>query len=437
MQGMLVAKYGGSSIASKNDIENIKKITKDNPLRRIIVVSAPGKRYSEDIKVTDLLIDLAKTKNKSTANKIVERYKQIWPGTNSDELRKNLRKRMRQQGLNSDAYLDSLKAFGEESSAKALAKAMNAEYVDPKDFLVLSSDFGNAKVLPESYDKIRKLSDRKRILVLPGFYGYTKDGRIATMNRGGSDLTGAVVAAGLCASLYENFTDVNGIFAADPHIIRNPKKIKELTYHEMRDLAYLGSKLHPESIIPVANKNIPIHIRSVADYPKDGTHVVSERIVDPKHPIVGIAYQPGFCSFDICQLGLHERVGVLRNIAEVFEKNKLSIEYIPSAIDDISVIVRNRQFDGKKIIDIMNEINKSVGDGTKVTLEEKIGCLVVAGKGLRGQRGISAEIQGKLARAGVNIEFISQGSQERCIIYGISEQDGPNALNALYDEYIR
>jgi aspartate kinase len=438
MSSIIVSKFGGSSITNPADIEKIKEIIYSSPERKIIVVSAPGKRNPTDTKVTDMLIELAQVeKNKIISKKIIDRYAELSPHADLENLTRLLEERINQQNLPPDARLDSLKAFGEEACARTLAKAINAEYVDPKDFLVLSSDFGNAKVLPESYEKIKKLSDRKGRLVLPGFYGYTKDERIATMSRGGSDLTGAVIAAGLDAELYENFTDVPGIFAADPRLVKNPRKISTLTYYEMRDLAYLGSKLHPESIIPVAKRRIPIQIRSMENYPEPGTLVVGERELDSKRPIVGIAYQPGFCSFDICQLGLNERIGVLKGITEIFEKNKISIEYIPSAIDDISVIVKASQLKGKKVAEIMSELERSVGEDTKIALQENIGCLVIAGAGLRGQTGISASIQNKLAKSGTNIEFISQGSEERCIIYGIREQDGSKAVNALYNAFLK
>lgn len=444
MEELIVCKFGGSSITNKEDVERIKRISDDDRRRRILVVSAPGKRNDNDRKVTDLLISLAEemraparnSKTNQTADEIVSRYHALTSKTTLD-LNGELLRRTKQD-LSGGMYLDSMKSFGEEACAKVVAEALDAEYVDPKDLFVVTPDFGNARILPPSEQLIQKrLSSLERLCVVPGFYGYTEDGQIATFSRGGSDLTGAYIAAVLAASFYENYSDIPGILAADPRMVPNPKKIETLTFKEMRDLAYLGSKLHPEAIAPCAKKGIPIHIRETAGYPAEGTYVVQERMSDPHCPIVGVAYQGGFSSFDIVQFGLNEEVGVLRRILQVFEDRKISVEYVPGAIDDISIIARDDHLRKQSITSIISQVQSAVGHGTEVTFKEHLGCLVVAGKGLRGNKGISASIQLTLADAGVNIIFISQGSEERCIIYGIHDIDHKKAVSAVYDKYLR
>ncbi|MBI5398566.1 aspartate kinase [Candidatus Woesearchaeota archaeon] len=444
MENLIVCKFGGSSIISKADVERIRKISDDDSARKILVVSAPGKRNNNDKKVTDLLIALAEDtraciddlETRTRANEIITRYQALTSKTLA-YIEEELQQRIK-LGLPSDAYLDSVKAFGEEACAKVLAEALNAEYVDPQELFLVTPDFSGAAILPPSEKMIqRRLKGIEKLCVVPGFYGYTENGTIATFSRGGSDLTGAYIAAALDARMYENFSDIPGILAADPRIVRNPKKIEKLTFKEMRDLAYLGSKLHPEAISPCAKKGIPIHIRETAGYPARGTYVVQERMSDPNQPIVGVAYQGGFCSFDILKFGVNEEVGVLRRILQVFEDKNISVEYVPSAIDDISVIVRDDELKKHDIGMIVGRIQSALGCGTDVNFKEHLGCLAVAGKALRGHRGISASIQSTLADAGVNIIFISQGSEERCIIYGINGSDHKKAVNAIYDKYLR
>jgi len=435
MSGIIVSKYGGSSITSKRDIERIGEITTDDPKRKIVVVSAPGKRCENDTKVTDLLIELAITKNQDIFNEILGRYRELNPGKEHKELSDILNQRISQQ-LPEDAYIDSIKAFGEEACAKLVAQALNAEYVDPREIILVSDDFGNAKILGKSEQKIKKLAEKRGILVIPGFYGLTRQRQVATFSRGGSDLTGAYIAASLNAETYENFTDRDGILAADPCMVKDPAKILEITYKEMRDLSYSGFKIfHSEAMEPVMVKKIPVHVRNTSKYPAEGTYIVHDRISNPEKPIIGVAYQDGFCSFDIERFGLNEEIGIARKVLHTFEKEGISIEFMPSAIDDISVILKQNQL--KNPGSIISRLYSLMGKGSTVTFQENLGCLVVAGKGLRGRRGVSADIQMTLAGAGVNIKFISQASQEQCIVYGISSSDGKKSVNVVYDRYLR
>jgi len=440
MEDLIVSKYGGSSITKYEDIERIKKITCDDPRRKIIIVSAPGKRDEKDAKITDLLISLAKDKDSSLVQLIIGRYKMLCPTEDANDLSDLLQQRL-SQSLEDDKYLDSLKSFGEEACAKLIAKKINAQFVDPRELFLVSEDYGNAKILKQSEEMIKKrLASKKEIFVVPGFYGYTEQGNIATFNRGGSDLTGAYIAASLNAKEYENFTDIDGICAANPDIVQNPKKIDVITFDEMRDLAYSGFGIfYEEAINPVNKKRIPVHVRSTFNYPSEGTYIVHDRLSDPDKPIAGVAYKDGFCTFDIALFGLNGMIGIARKILQIFEEEKISIEFITTAIDDFSVIFREDQLKHpfKDIRDITEKLYSLMGEDASINFQEHLGSLVVAGKGLKEKKGIFANIQQTLAEADVNIKFISKGPLERSIIYGINSSDTKKAVNAIYNKYLR
>lgn len=434
--GVIVSKYGGSSITTADDIERIKKITADDGRRQVIVVSAPGKRHDADTKVTDMLIALAQSKDDSLIGKISERFQMLSPGRSCADLEQELSRRL-SSTLSQPAYADSLKAFGEEACAKVVAEALHAQYIDPKLLFVVTPEFGNAKIITLSETMIRASIPECTLCVVPGFYGYTPDGQIATLSRGGSDLTGAYLASSLDAIVYENFTDRSGILAAGPDLVDNPKKIREITYREIRDLAYLGFKVfHPEAMGPVERRLIPVHVRRTTGYPEEGTYIVHDRLSDPARPVVGVGYQNGYCSFSLERFGLNEERHILGQLLRVFQAEEIDVEFFNNAIDDITFIVREDQCRAA-VSRVAKKLYHVVGDDAMVSFQEQLGCLVVAGKGLRGRRGISADIQLTLAQAGVNIKFISQGSQERSIIYGIANDDGRKAVNAVYDTYIR
>ncbi len=477
---VIVSKFGGSSSVCYEDVERIKRIADDNPLRKIIVVSAPGVRNNPSAqdntpklkkeKVTDLLIKLARSTTSSYGSnaepsfelgadsseifdEIMGRYKQLSKEGNVDYLSPILEDRLKNSGMGA-VHEDSLKAFGEEGYARLFARETDAVFVDPKELFLVTNEYGNAKILPESEKMIRKkFSDFIKngsgkpgdfdfsscpLFVVPGFYGYTAKGNRATFSRGGSDLTGAYIAAALGAEAYENFTDIEGIFSANPNIVKNPSKIDEMTFNEMRDLAYSGfSVFHEEAVRPVKERRIPVHVRSTFQYPLEGTYIVSERISDSDRPILGIAYQSGFCSFDIQKFGLNEMIGVGMNLLQVFEKRKIPIEHNPSGIDDLSFVLKKKYIGRNQIGGIINDLYSVLGDDASIAFQEHLGTVVVAGKGLKGSKGISGRIQIALADADVNIKFISQGPLERCIIYGITESDHGRAVNAIYDNFLR
>ena len=438
-------------------IEKIKNIVKNDPHREIVVVSELGKRQADDTKGTDMLIELAKTKDYGLIDRIVDFHRGVFPWISQERIRGPLLSRV-SQNLEDRAYLDAVKAWGEETVARITAEEMNAMYIDPREIFLVTDDFGNAKILPESENMIRKrLGSLNGVVVVPGFYGYTKDGLIATFSRGGSDLTGAYIAAALEARVYENFTvpvtgrkedtHINGVCAADPKIVNNPMKIEEITYSELRDLSYSGFDImHSEALKPVAAKNIRMHVRNTLTYPHRGTFIVGDRVSNPKMPIVGIAYQDGFCAFSISKIGLDDETGIDEKILGAFvlkdesgKERRIPVNFTPGAVDDISVVMREKHplVRAGWVDEIKTNLYKVVGDDGLVDFIENLGCLVVAGKGLREALGIAAGIQSTLDRARIDTVFTSIGAQKRCFVYGVNPLDGNKAVNALYDEFIR
>jgi aspartate kinase len=303
-----VAKFGGSSLADRESWKNVKKIIYDDYYRAAIVLSALGKRYSEDSKVTDLLLDLAKTKENSILNKIVERYEEIFPEQLNSHI--SLRKDLENALDNSEKpfYLDYLASRGEYWMAKMGAKdlGLGNAFVDARDIFDVAGESCHGKILDSSYKKIKEsLSETQGKTIIPGFFGKNLEGEeILTFDRGDTDITGSCIAVGICAEVYEKFTD-SPIFAADPNLVENPRKINQMTYTEIRDLACSGFNiLQEEAMFPVSKSKIPIHVRSTKDYPEEGTWVTNERLANNENIAVGVAYMGGLCAFDINCLGL-------------------------------------------------------------------------------------------------------------------------------------
>ncbi len=436
---LIVSKYGGSSIASSEDIERIQQITSDDNRRKIIVPSAPGKRHDKDDKVTDLLIQLAGTKDERTAQKIIDRYREIYPGMDISELDKELNRRLNLD-LPEDAYLALIKSFGEWGQAKLLAAKLSAEYVDPRELFLVGGSFENAQILLESKEMIkRKLESLDHLVVVPGFYGCTRNNETATFSRGGSDLTGSYIASTLDALLYENFTDQGGVLAADPKIVQYAKKIPELTFGEMRNLSLSGfTVMHPAAMEPVQESRTSVHIRNTRKYPQEGTYIVDDRITSSDESILGVVYNNGFCAFSIKRYGLNEEIGILWKIAKSFSDEGISIWFPPGGIDDLSFVVRQEHLKDDHVIGrIKNAVYNAVGEKAIIKFYDHLGCLAVVGKGLAGRKGISADIQKTIAEAGINIRFISQGIEEDSISYGIDEVEGPRGVKEVYDRFLR
>ncbi len=440
-----VVKFGGSSLADAKQIEKVGKIILDDENRRYVVPSAPGKRSSEDIKVTDLLYqcwDLAVSDNQDQKKdmpgweealaRVYARYMDIIEGLSLDlsldedfeEIREHLRKR---EGR------DFVASRGEYLCGKILSAYLDFPFIDAADVIFFDED--------GQYNAERTyavLSDRlagTEYAVIPGFYGSKPDGTITTFSRGGSDISGSIVARAVNADMYENWTDVSGFLIADPHIIPNPKTIDTITYRELRELSYMGATvLHEAAVFPVKNEGIPIHIRNT-DRPNDkGTLIVESTCQKPKYTITGIAGKKNFAAVTIEKEMMNSEIGFCRKVLQVFEDNRLSIEHMPSGIDTMTVFVQQDVFEEKEQ-EIISGIHKAV-DPDVVELETDLALIAVVGRGMRSLKGTSGRIFSALAHANVNVKMIDQGSSELNIIIGVKNDDFETAIRAIYDIFV-
>ncbi|MGX7420176.1 aspartate kinase [Carnobacterium gallinarum] len=447
---MKVIKFGGSSLASGAQLKKVFQIVKEDPTRKFVVVSAPGKRSKDDEKVTDLLIDCA---TKSLLNediqpileKIIARYRSIAEeldlGTEIvAEIQANLEELVAGDKNKPDYYLDAFKASGENNNAKLIAAYFNheglkASYINPLDAgLYVTDEPGNAQVLPEAYDNLYELRNSADILIIPGFFGYTKTGKISTFSRGGSDITGAIVANGVKADVYENFTDVDAIYAANPNVVQNPAEILNLTYKEMRELSYAGfSVFHDEALFPAFKAGIPVQIKNTNNPSAEGTRIARER---PKtnQAVVGIASSKGFSSIYIEKYLMNREIGFGRKVMGILESDGLSYEHTPSGIDDLTVILRSAQLTKEKESELINQLKNELGADI-VTIHHHIALMMVVGEDMRCNIGTMSKASEALAKNNINIEMINQGSSEVSMMFGVSEADEEKALKALYEAF--
>jgi aspartate kinase len=447
---MKVVKFGGTSCASAEQIKKICEIILKDNLRKIVVVSAPGKRTKEDTKVTDLLISCAMAfLNRGNADSeiedIVKRYEEIIKDLNIDiklidDIRNDLKKRVYSGIDDREKFMDLMKAAGEDNSAKVVARYMkenghNAKYVNPKDAgLLLSDEYGNARVLPVSYENLGKLRNTEGIIIFPGFFGYTPSGDVVTFSRGGSDITGAILAAAVDAQMYENFTDVDSVYAANPNIIKNPKPIYEITYREMRELSYAGfSVLHEETLEPVYRKGIPVCIKNTNNPEAKGTLITTKRELR-NGPVVGIACECGFASIYISKYMMNREIGFGRKVLHILEQECISFEHIPSGIDNLSVIIKEKYLDIKKEERIIKRLKEEL-KADEVFIEKKLALVMVVGEGMMHTVGVAGKATIAFAKMDINIEMINQGSSEVSMMFGVREKDSEAALKTLYDEY--
>ncbi|MDQ0246733.1 aspartate kinase [Bacillus fengqiuensis] len=448
---MKVAKFGGSSVASAAQFEKVAKIVMADAERKVIVVSAPGKRFKEDIKMTDMLISLAdEVKSGGDITEplrhVVDRYASIAVelGVDSsilDRIERDLKELIRSlHNEEPTRLLDAIKASGEDNNAKLMAAYLNklgveAHYVNPKEAGIFVTDEpGNARVLPESYKKIWELRERTGILVVPGFFGYSLEGKIVTFSRGGSDITGSILAAGVKAELYENFTDVDSIYSVNPMIVPNPNEIKELTYREMRELSYAGfSVFHDEALEPVYKLGIPVCVKNTNNPQATGTYIVAKRNYHDS-PVVGIASDDGFCNIHVDKYLMNREIGFGRKLLHILEDEGISYEHTPSGIDNISVIIRESQFNQEVEQRVFDRIQKEL-EVDNVYVERGLALIMVVGEGMNQSVGIAAKATEAFARANVNLEMINQGSSEVSMMFGVKADGVEQAVKALYNVY--
>ncbi|WP_340034966.1 aspartate kinase [Bacillus sp. FSL K6-0993] len=447
---MKVVKFGGSSLASGAQLDKVFHIVTSDPARKAVVVSAPGKRYAEDTKVTDLLIACAKQYLETgsapeLAEAVVERYALI---ANELQLGQSIIEKIRDDLFtllegdksNPEQYLDAVKASGEDNNAKLIAayfryKGVKAEYVNPKDAgLFVTNEPGNAQVLPESYQNLYRLRERDGLIIFPGFFGFSKDGDVITFSRSGSDITGSILANGLQADLYENFTDVDAVYSVNPSFVENPKEISELTYREMRELSYAGfSVFHDEALIPAFRAGIPVQIKNTNNPSAEGTRVVNKR--DNKNgPVVGIASDTGFCSIYISKYLMNREIGFGRRALQILEEHGLTYEHVPSGIDDMTIILRQGQMDAATERSVIKRIEEDL-HADEVIVEHHLALIMVVGEAMRHNVGTTARAAKALSEAQVNIEMINQGSSEVSMMFGVKEAEERKAVQALYQEF--
>lgn len=444
---MKVAKFGGSSLASSEQLKKVINIIKADSARRFIVVSAPGKRYSEDIKVTDLLVKLyqkrlADEPTDAVIQAIFERYQEIGTAFDINEetlkqIHKDLESLVDMPVENNPHFYDTVLASGEDNNAKLIAGILQAEglaarYVNPKELgMIVSDEPQNARILTKSYTAIYQWRNNEEILVVPGFFGYTENGDVCTFSRGGSDISGAIVAAGLKVDLYENFTDVDGIFAAHPGYIHQPESIKQLTYREMRELAYAGfSVFHEEALMPSYRAKIPVVIKNTNNPSHPGTLITNERS-DLENPVVGIASDEGFSMIYISKYLMNREVGFTLRVLQIFKEFGLNYEHMPSGIDDISIILRASQLNPYLEEELLRKIAYEI-DPDELRITHDLSMVVVVGEGMKHRVGTMAESAAALARKKISIDMINQGSSEVSIMFGIHKDRERDAIRTLY-----
>ena len=438
MYKLITAKFGGTSLADASQIKKVIEIIKSNPARKFVVASAPGKRFSDDIKITDLLYKCHKQFTNSedfseTLTKIYERYAEIVKNLEIDFDIKNEIEIIKKNLVNT-TIPDYLASRGEYINSKIIAKFLDWPFVDAAE-IIFFNDKGfldEAKTFSIAGEKLKSLEHA----VIPGFYGAMPDGKIKTFSRGGSDVTGSIVARSISADLYENWTDVSGMLSADPRIVKNPRVIEYITYTELRELSYMGaSVLHEDAVFPVRKAGIPINIRNTNKPEDNGTLIAASMPKDvKKSAVTGIAGRKGFSSIRVEKSMMNSETGFGAKLLYIFARNGIPFEHCPTGIDAISVVVSSELFDQKREI-ILREI-KSELDPDFITIEKNLAAIAIVGEGMISVKGIAARVFEALATAGINIRMIDQGSDELNIIVGIDESEYEKALNALYSKMV-
>ncbi len=432
---LVVTKFGGSSLSCATQFEKVKKIVESNAKRKIVVVSALGKRDSSDTKITDLLYILhAHLKYgvpyEEIWNMLLNRFINVKNDLNLDyDISIDLNKLKNE--LNKNISEDYLVSRGEYLTAKLMSSYLGYPFVDAKDLISFSYDGKLDNELTEK--KVKEAFAKYGMIVVPGFYGAYPNGSIKLLSRGGSDITGSILAKCLNVSLYENWTDVSGILAADPRIIDKPKAIKEITYEELRELSYMGANvLHEETVFPVQSLNIPINLKNTNDPTHPGTLI--KNICENSDEIVtGIAGKKDFVAFNIKKNYMSNEIGFLRKALTIFEKYNVSIDHIPSGIDMFSVIVSNQNIE-KCQYEIITDLKKELN--ADVTIDNDIALVAVVGRNMVNKAGVCGDVFQTFKKNNINVKLIAQGPSELNIIIGISQKDYDLALKCLYDNLI-
>ena len=432
-----VCKFGGTSMASAITINQVQNIIESDSERKFIIVSAPGKRDKNDIKVTDMLykaFDEAQRTGRcdEAFNKIRERFKALVEELKLDFDLDSLLDSIEKQ-INSSTTADYAASRGEYLSAKIFALKTGYTFVDAQDLIKFDSrGMLDTEITNDNVKRVLQNVDRA---VIPGFYGIDINGEIKTFSRGGSDVTGAIIARGVGATLYENWTDVNGFMTADPRIVSNPTIINELTYKELRELSYMGANvLHPESIFPVRQAGIPINIKNTFNPSHKGTMIVEDYTPDD-NIITGIAGKKDFAVILLEKSMMNSEIGYARKVLSVLEHYGIALEHSPSGIDTMSFVVRESELEGK-LDNIIEGIKRAVRVD-KITVYRDLALIATVGHGMAKRTGTSAILFKSLADSGVNVRMIDQGSSELNIIVGVANSDYEKAIEAIYNGFAK
>lgn len=437
-----VAKFGGTSLADAVQFKKVHDIVKDNEERRYVVVSAPGKRFKDDNKITDLLYlthaHLKFSVPYAPVLKLIEdRFNEIKDELNLDIDLHSEFETIRNM-LDNKCDEDYIVSRGEYLSAKLMASYLRCDFIDSKDVIFFKYDGTVDK--KKTNEKLGSALSKSSKAIIPGFYGSYPDGSIKTFSRGGSDITGSIVASVAKADMYENWTDVSGFLMADPRIVKNPLPINKITYQELRELSYMGaSVLHDEAVFPVRQAGIPINIRNTNEPDNPGTVIVGDDQVDEDydngHVITGIAGRKNFTFFYIHKEHMANEVGVVRKALEIFEERNISIDHIPSGIDSFSIVVPTECVE-KTTHEIVEELKDKLGTDSVKTYKN-LSLISTVGIRMAFRPGISAKLFNALGENNINIRMIDQGSSEINIIVGVDDKDFENAIRAIYNAFVK
>ena len=432
-----VVKFGGSSLASAEQFQKAGSIIREDGDRRYVVPSAPGKRFDKDVKVTDMLYacyDLASLGKefKEQLRAIEARYQEIIEGLG---LTLSLKKEFEtiEENFSAGAGSNYAASRGEYLNGIIMADYLGYEFIDAAEVIFFKD---NGEFDADTTNKVlsERLAGVERAVV-PGFYGSMPDGRVKTFSRGGSDITGSIVAKAVKADAYENWTDVSGFLVADPRIIENPQAIDVITYRELRELAYMGATvLHEEAIFPVRQEGIPINIRNTNAPEDEGTWIVESTCQKSRYVITGIAGKKGFCSINIEKDMMNSEIGFGRKVLQIFEENGISFEHVPSGIDTLTVFVHQDEFVDKEQ-KVVAGLHRVVNPDS-IEIESDLALIAVVGRGMKSTRGTAGRIFSALAHSNVNVKMIDQGSSELNIIIGVDDRDFETAIKAIYDIFV-
>ncbi|WEV70694.1 aspartate kinase [Lactobacillus sp. ESL0785] len=448
---MKVVKFGGSSLADGPHFEKIIKIIMADSERQVVVTSAPGKRFANDDKVTDLLIEYAnrvlqQQDVQSIQQQIWTRYQQIGTyfevtNTKLNQLKQILIELPTKTYKNNSYLLAAFKAHGEILNAMLLTMVLqklniNAHFASSGELgLVVSAAPQDAQILPVSYQNLTNYQLPKGRLIVPGFYGLTKQGQIATFSRGGSDITGAVLANGFHARVYENFTDVDAIYAANPAIVSNPRPIAKMTYRELRELSYAGfSVFHDEAILPAIAGQIPINVRNTNKPELAGTMIVPAKNFHADNVITGVATSDHFAALYLHRYLLNREVGFTLKLLHIFYKYHISYEHMPSGIDDLTVIFDKRQFTKGVREKMCQDIRLQLHPDSLEWIDD-YAIIMVVGEGMRNKIGVMEKIIAPLAAQNIGVHMINQGASRISIMLGTKKKDAPAAVRQIYHNF--